>query len=135
MSIPDYAFKWCTKLRQVEIGEGIVLVGVEAFMFCGGLRAVSLPGTCRYVGAQAFSFCDRLRTVSVASGGVHMEDSVFLCSTTRGVKVKHRSCSGGSSSFSDEYSDVFLKAPIEEGSAPSEDRYLPSEMYNHEGDY
>ena len=55
-SLPRYAFGY-TRLRQLQLPEGITRVSSQAFYHCDSLRSVNIPSTVQEIGRSAFSFC------------------------------------------------------------------------------
>lgn len=66
---PDGVFQGCTALDQVELPEGLEVVGDFAFDGCTGLTHISLPASLRFVGHCAFRKC-------VSLTGAALQDSV-----------------------------------------------------------
>ena len=53
-AIAPMAFRFCTKLTDVEIDEGVTSIGNYAFIGCYNLETVSLPSTVTQIGDGAF---------------------------------------------------------------------------------
>ncbi len=53
-NIDNYAFRYCEKLANVSIPEGVKYIGRYAFMGCYALSELSLPSTLEYIGESAF---------------------------------------------------------------------------------
>ncbi len=61
--IGDGAFRICTALESVEMGDGTVEVPEQAFAYCDSLTDVSLPQGIRHIGDAAFYMCGGLESV------------------------------------------------------------------------
>ena len=61
--LDDEAFKDCTALRTVIIGDGCEEVGFSAFENCTALGSVILPDSIKEICGGAFKNCPRLRNV------------------------------------------------------------------------
>ena len=55
------------KITEIEVPEGITVIGREAFRFCGALTVITLPKSIGSIGSDAFEFCENL-TVYVSAG-------------------------------------------------------------------
>ena len=62
-SIGDYAFRGCSGLTSVTIGNRVTSIGEEAFYGCTGLTSVTIPNSVTSIGSGAFSGCSSLTSV------------------------------------------------------------------------
>lgn len=53
-AIAPVAFRFCTRLTEVEIDEGVTTIGNFAFVGCKKIEAISLPSTVTQIGGGAF---------------------------------------------------------------------------------
>ena len=53
--IQDSAFKFCEKLKKVDISEGLEKIESFAFSACYNLKVIIFPSSLRYIGSYAFS--------------------------------------------------------------------------------
>ena len=53
----NYAFCWCTNLRNIQFPDGLEAIGIGCF-FGSGLKEVVLPASVNKVGADAFRKCE-----------------------------------------------------------------------------
>lgn len=53
-AIAPVAFRFCTRLTEVEIDEGVTTIGNFAFVGCKNIEAISLPSTVTTIGGGAF---------------------------------------------------------------------------------
>ena len=63
-SIGDFAFENCSALRQINLPEGLVNIGMGAFSGCSQLSSVAIPDGVTYIGSQAFANNARLAEVA-----------------------------------------------------------------------
>jgi hypothetical protein len=61
LTINNSAFKNCTNLTDVILGEGIRTIGTNAFLGCAALKIVVLPASVEHVGNGAFGDCKSLQ--------------------------------------------------------------------------
>ena len=63
--IGEYAFKGCSNLKELKIGEGITEIKKSAFFGCSALENVVIPESVTAIGLFAFEECEGLRTVNI----------------------------------------------------------------------
>ena len=66
--IPYEAFSGCNKLVDVQLSEGLQVIGARAFYGCCVLRSVTLPSTVIELGGRAFSRCSNLAELRLNEG-------------------------------------------------------------------
>ncbi|MDD6848587.1 MAG: leucine-rich repeat domain-containing protein, partial [Oscillospiraceae bacterium] len=66
--IGDGAFRYNTKLKEINIPETVSYIGAKAFANCDSLKEVYIPGTVRVMGRSVFASCDGLEKVTVGEG-------------------------------------------------------------------
>ncbi len=78
--IGEYAFWWCTALKEISIPSSVEYIGGSAFGFCENLVKATIPGTVSYIGNNAFYCCDSLNTVYTLNKkwDYEFEDTVAL---------------------------------------------------------
>lgn len=64
-SLGNYAFKGCTELKKVTMGEGLSKIGTETFAGCLQLQTVELPYSVSKIGVGAFANCKELTNVNL----------------------------------------------------------------------
>ena len=70
--IADNAFKNCSKITSVTIGNNVREIGVSAFYGCSAMTSVNVPGSVTKIGANAFMGCTSL-------GSIYLPDAVTYC--------------------------------------------------------
>lgn len=60
--ISDFAFKNCTQLEKIELGDGVGKIGTEAFCHTA-ITSVVFPATTEEIGPGAFAYCESLQTI------------------------------------------------------------------------
>ncbi len=66
-AIAPVAFRFCTKLTEVEIDEGVTTIGNFAFVGCKNIEAISLPSTVTTIGGGAFCKLPNLKEIKCAA--------------------------------------------------------------------
>ena len=62
------AFYMCTKLAEIDLGQGVETIGDDAFNSCKSLLSLTLPDSARSIGNWAFKYCEGLKTVDLGNG-------------------------------------------------------------------
>ena len=62
------AFGGCSKLKRIDIPEGVKYIGQYAFGSCSSLSSIHIPQSVRSIGEWAFAYCGELANISVATG-------------------------------------------------------------------
>lgn len=66
-AIAPVAFRFCTRLTEVEIDEGVTTIGNYAFVGCLDMQAISLPSTVTQIGGGAFCKLPNLEAMKCAA--------------------------------------------------------------------
>ena len=80
-AIGDNAFRACTALTSVSVGDGVTAIGDYAFAECTALTSVSLPSTVDSLGNRAFTKCEALTSLSLPDAITSMGTYVFYKAT------------------------------------------------------
>ncbi|MBQ8381151.1 MAG: leucine-rich repeat domain-containing protein, partial [Clostridia bacterium] len=62
--IYDYAFRYCTSLTSVAIGNSVTSIGSSAFWGCSSLTSVTIGNSVTSIGDSAFYNCNSLTSVT-----------------------------------------------------------------------
>ena len=76
-----YANEWKsikTKVKRIEIAEGVTAIGYYAFQNFTALESVALPTSLTNIGPSAFSGCVRLKEVEIGDGVVSIGSCAFM---------------------------------------------------------
>ena len=93
------AFRNCSTLRTLKVGEGVTFISDYAFMNCGKLENVYLPASLTKIGARAFSYCSGLSYLKY-NGTVAGWKSVYKDDNwSDGTQLKHVVCRDGTVSL------------------------------------
>ncbi len=100
-SIDVYAFRDCSKLTSVTIGESVTSIGDMAFKNCTGLTYAFIPNSITSIGSYAFQGCTGLTYVVLPSLGPSLEnkntfyscnkiqDVIFLGDSQRNLRLSN----------------------------------------------
>lgn len=79
LQISDYAFYNCNTLESVTFKEGCQLetIGEYAFRFCSNLKAINLPDTVTEIGKYAFADCSGATTLKLPANIETLGDYAF----------------------------------------------------------
>ncbi len=109
-NIGEYAFRGCSSLTSVTIGDSVTSIGNSAFLGCGltsitipdsvttigsyafygcrSLTSVTIGNSVKTIGAYAFSSCDSLTSVTIPDSVTTIGGSAFLeCSSLTSVTI------------------------------------------------
>ena len=64
------AFRYCSKLTNVNLGSGVTSIGVNAFLGTG-LTNISIPAGVTKIGTDSFVYCASLTAITVAPDNLH----------------------------------------------------------------
>ena len=86
--IPNEAFSGCKNLVDVQLSEGLQVIGARAFYGCFVMRSVTLPSTVIELGGQAFYDCRHLVELRLNEGLQSIGKSAFShCKALRSVTL------------------------------------------------
>lgn len=77
VSIPNYAFEYCTEITSVVIPEGVTEIGEGAFSNCTALESVTLPASLIKIAKNAFDGCAGLKSINLPEEVVTIEEYAF----------------------------------------------------------
>ena len=98
--INDYAFKDCTHLEKITMGDSVLAIGRDAFRNCSALTSVVIGEGVERIGSHAFASCAELQTVKLGSKTLEIGEGAFrdcpqMTSVDMGTSLK----TVGSSAF------------------------------------
>ena len=98
--IGQYAFGYCTALKNVTISEGCSTVGDCAFIGCSALETIEIPRSAVYWGNDVFHFATSLKSVVINSRITRLPDYIFYgCTALEQVTLPESLLSIGEHSF------------------------------------
>lgn len=74
--IDTYAFFECTKLKNVELGEGVQVVGKYVFISCKSLESVRFPESLVKIESVIFNKCDALSEVYIPASVTEIPEGI-----------------------------------------------------------
>lgn len=75
VDIGALAFKNCTELGSVNLGEKVKAIRYNAFEGCSSLNEIVIPNSVTSIGSDAFRNCSNLTEVTIGSGIVYAADA------------------------------------------------------------
>ena len=101
-SIGDYAFRGCSGLTSVTIGESVTSIGGVAFSNCSGLTSVTIPDSITSIGFYAFEGCSGLTSVTIPDSVTSISSGAFYnCWSLTSVTIGDSVTSIGDRAFYD----------------------------------
>ena len=91
--IENKAFRNCSTLVRISLGQSLERVGEESFMFCEDLKSVALPNSLKEIGMDAFAVCKSLPEIIIGDSVKVIGEAAFgscesLVSITLGKSVE-----------------------------------------------
>ena len=88
-SIGEEAFRYCSGLTSVTIGNSVTSIGTGAFFACEGLTSVTIGNSVTSIGSGAFRFCSGLTSVTIPNSVTSIGDYAFYgCSALESIIVE-----------------------------------------------
>lgn len=72
-----YAFKGCSGLTSVTIGNGVIYISSSAFEGCSGLTSVTIPNSVINLDSDAFNGCSGLTSITIGSEVRTIRENAF----------------------------------------------------------
>lgn len=86
--IGDYAFYYCTSLKEVGIGSSaLASIGKNAFWMCSVLDEINLPDSVAVIGEGAFAYCAQLEMFTVSALSSLGTSAFTGCSRLKNVSI------------------------------------------------
>ncbi|MBO5834814.1 MAG: leucine-rich repeat domain-containing protein [Bacteroidales bacterium] len=99
-SIGQYAFYNCSGLTSFIIGNSVTSIGQYAFYNCSGLTSFIIPNSVTSIGVSAFSGCSRLTSFIIGNSVTSIGESAFRnCSGLTSVIIPNSVTSIGQYAF------------------------------------
>ena len=87
--IPKEAFKGCTDLTTIELGDGVEVIGESVFSGCSKLEAVVIPESVTELGKGLFKDCTNLKTVEIDCDVETIDKDLFKnCTSLEEIEIK-----------------------------------------------
>ncbi len=96
------AFIYSSKLKEVNIPNGIITICEMAFDNCESLESIVIPDSVEVIEYNAFSYCDLLKTVKMGNNVTTIMNYAFKgCSSLESITLSKRLTTIGDGVFSD----------------------------------
>ena len=73
------AFKNCSNLTSITLGDRVASIGYQAFCFCSKLTSITIPDSVTSIGYQAFGYCSKLSSAVIGRGVRSISSNIFSC--------------------------------------------------------
>ncbi len=99
-TIGNNAFNGCTKLTSATIPNSVTTIGDSAFQGCTSLTSVTIPNSVTTIGSDAFSNCTSLTSVTIGDSVTSIGNSAFDgCTSLTGITIPNSVTSIGEYAF------------------------------------
>jgi hypothetical protein len=87
--IPEEMFSDCRYLKEVELPEGIKLIGKKAFDGCWKLKKINIPSTVEVIGESAFGSCWKLQLKDEIPQSIQViqEKAFSICISIKNARI------------------------------------------------
>ena len=100
-SIGNYAFSGCSGLTSLTIGSSVTSIGDYAFYQCSNLTSINIPNSVTSIGQDAFYGCTSLTSITIGNSVTSIGYNAFNgCYHLISVTIPNSVISIGSSAFS-----------------------------------
>ena len=101
-TIGDYAFRGCSNLTSVIIGDSVTTIGEAAFYWCCSLTSVIIGDSVTTIGKYAFDTCNSLTSVTIGDSVTTIGYAAFACcASLTSVTIPDSVTTIGSIAFAD----------------------------------
>ncbi|MCR5670575.1 MAG: leucine-rich repeat protein [Butyrivibrio sp.] len=87
VSIGDYAFGYCSRLKTIEFNRNLESVGKEAFYSCDSIEELELPEGLISIGEKAFSSCSNLASVELSGAIKTIGKEAFINTKLKTIDI------------------------------------------------
>ena len=127
-SIGYGAFKDCSELESIILGDGLISIDDYAFNNCNSLTSITIPNSVTSIGCGAFKRCGSLKNIMIPASVTSIGDSVFSgCLSLTSITVDSKN-----SYYSSENGVLFNKSKSElilyPANNPNEKYIVPSSV-------
>jgi len=88
-SIPGFAFRNCSSLTSLVIGDSVTSIGDYAFSDCSSLTSIVVPNSVTSIGDDAFNDCSSLASIVIPDSVTSIGDGAFhFCYSLTSIKYR-----------------------------------------------
>ena len=99
-SIGERAFEYCKGLTSITIGNSVTSIGGHAFYECTGLASVTIPNSVKSIGGAAFYGCSKLTSITIPNSVTSIGNYAFYgCKGLTSITIPNSVTSIGESAF------------------------------------
>ena len=100
LSLGNYSFAMCSRLKQVVLSNSINNIGQSAFYNCDELISLNIPNSVTNVGAYAFQNCKRIVNITIPYGMDNINNGTFMnCHSLTSISIPNSVTMIGESAF------------------------------------
>lgn len=87
-TISNFAFQNCKYMTSVKLPNTLDSIGVRAFLYCRSIKSIKLPDSVTWIRDEAFACCDKLETINIPSGVTEIRREAFWgCSSIKNIDL------------------------------------------------
>ena len=99
ISMGNYAFYNCTNLTNITISESLTSISDYAFYNCANLLSVIIPDSVTSIGSHAFERCQKLASITIGSHVTKISQWAFAYCSMTNIVIPNSVTSIGNASF------------------------------------
>ena len=101
-SIGEYAFMYCTNLKDIKIPDSVTRIGKDAFVFCSSVKSIEISDNVTRIENETFGGCSSLTSITIPNSVTSIEDFAFAdCSSLTSITIPNSVTSIGEGAFAD----------------------------------
>ena len=94
------AFRKCSDLKSIILGNSVKSIGSSAFYYCSGLKEIALPNAVESIGTSAFEYCTSLVSATIGDSLKSIGESAFYrCASLNEINLPDALTSIGDYAF------------------------------------
>ena len=98
--IANYAFRYCSSLASITLGDDLQSIGVQSFLYCEALTEITIPSSLTKIDIEAFEYCSSLTSITLGSGLKTIEGGAFaVCPSLTSITIPQSVTKIGNDSF------------------------------------
>lgn len=98
--LEEFAFNWCTKLKNVKLSKNLKSISHCAFTNCKGLKTINIPASVTVIDEYAFNYCESLENISLSENITSIGKGAFYaCKTIKSLNFPYGLSSIGENAF------------------------------------
>ncbi|MBQ9312089.1 MAG: leucine-rich repeat protein [Bacteroidales bacterium] len=92
-TIEDFAFRQCSQIQEINLPNTLERIGKGAFIFCSNIRNLVIPKNVREIGVSAFYNCEKVYSLTIPLNLELLGENAFYgCENLQEVFIEAKNC-------------------------------------------